>query len=461
MKILTAAYEAWSAAASFRSNRDRYKRFTYGDQWSDIVMDGDRKVTMAERAIAHGRRPMTNNLLRRVIKSVIGRYRYNRQEKQILEDKLKRLYDSNNLDELDCRSLEEFLISGCTVQRGCHERTLHGTDAWVTAISPERFFVNSIKDPRGWDCELVGMLHDWSLTETIIRLAGPDKKRTRIITEAYSDANIRAVPIELGTEYNSLSFFTAAPGRCRVIEVWTLEAVQRFRCHDTERASFFTLPLSAEKRLKTLNASRRERGKGIVDFRWEAATQWRCRWYAPDGTILHSHLSNAPDGLHPFHFRFYPMIDGEIHSLVEDVIDQQIYINELISLIDHVVGCAAKGVLLFPSDEKLPSMSWEEIADRWSTPDGIIPIRGRSMRPPSQVTSSATNCGAKELLETQMKMFEDVSGVADVLMGRTQGGNIGAEHYENQVKNALIAIADILDTFDNFISCRNDRLPTL
>ena len=461
MKILTAAYEAWSAAASFRANRSRYKRFTYGDQWSDIVMDGDKRVTAAQRAVAHGRRPMTNNLLRRVVKSVVGRYRYNRQETLVLEGELKRLYEENDLDELDCRSLEEFLISGCTVQRVCRERTLHGTGTWVTTVSPERFFVNRVTDQRGWDCELVGMLHDWSLAETIIRLAGPDRKRARVITEAYSDANTRTMPLELGNGQNSLSFYNSTHGRCRVIEVWTLEAIERLRCHDTERASYFSLPLSAGKRLKALNSSRRERGKGIVDYQWEAVTRWRCRWYAPDGTLLHTHLSTAPDGRHPFHFRFYPMIDGEIHSLVEDVIDQQIYINELISLIDHVVSCAAKGVLLFPSEEKLPSMSWEEIADRWSTPDGIIPVKGRSIRPPSQVTAATGNCGAKELLETQMKMFEEVSGVADVLMGRTQNGNIGAEHYENQVKNALIAIADILDTFQNFITRRNDRLPTL
>ena len=106
MKILIAAYVAWSAAASLRSNRARYKRFTYGDQWSDIVMDGDRKVTMAERAIAHGRRPMTNNLLRQLVKSVIGRYRYSRQDSPALKGEAGRLYTLNNLDEMDCRALE-------------------------------------------------------------------------------------------------------------------------------------------------------------------------------------------------------------------------------------------------------------------------------------------------------------------------------------------------------------------
>ena len=152
------------------------------------------------------------------------------------------------------------------------------------------------------------------------------------------------------------------------------------------------------------------------------------------------------------------MIDGEVHSLVEDVIDQQIYINELISLIDHVVSCAAKGVLLFPIDEKIPGMTWQNIADTWSSPDAVIPIKGHSGIMPQQVNSGASNIGARELLATQMQMFEDISGVTNALMGRSQSGQIGVEHYESQVKNAIIAIADILDTFSNFISERNNRL---
>lgn len=458
---LMIAHEAWATAARFRACRQRYKRFTYGDQWSDMVTDGDSTMTAAQRAMAHGRRPMTNNLLRRLVKSVIGRYRYNRQENQIKDDALSRLYELNNLDELDCRALEEFLISGCTVQRVCSERTLRGTDSWVEMVNPDRFFVNRHSDPRGWDCELVGMLHDWSLTETVIRLAGPDRERARVIREAYKGDNCGNIPVEIGRERDGVSFYSAAPGRCRVIEVWTLEAMQRLRCHDTERATCFTLPAGASGRLDSVNKARISRGKAVVDYKWEVSTRWRCRWYAPDGTLLLTHLSNRPDGMHPFHFRFYPMIDGEVHSLVEDVIDQQIYINELISLIDHVVSCAAKGVLVFPADEKVPNMTWEDIARRWSMPDGILPVRGKGLRQPTQVTAANNNFGARELLETQMQMFEDVSGVTNVLMGRTQHGNISAEHYESQVKNALIAIADILDTFNNFIKRRDLALSSL
>ena len=44
-------------------------------------------------------------------------------------------------------------------------------------------------------------------------------------------------------------------------------------------------------------------------------------------------------------FKAYPFIDGEIHSFVADVIDQQRYTNRLITLNDWVIRASAKGVL--------------------------------------------------------------------------------------------------------------------
>ncbi len=459
--ILDAAYRAWNGGAEFRSRRLRYKRFTYGDQWDDpVVASNGNVITAAERARIHGRRPMTSNLLRRLVKSVIGRYRYQRQEQDRLTGRKAQIYKTNNLDEIDCRSLEEFLISGCTVQRVIGERRLMGDGVWVDMVSPDSFFVNRIRDPRGWDTELVGMLHDWSLTETVIRLAGPDTRRAAAIRQLYSSLESAPVPGNLGSVGDRESFVCAPPGRCRVIEVWTLEATERLRCHDRHRASCFTVPITAGDRIERINRGRISRGCQPIETKWEASTAWRCRWMAPDGTVLHTHLSKAPDGRHPFRFRFYPMIDGEIHSLIEDVIDQQIYINELISLIDHVVSCAAKGVLLFPVESKVPTLSWQNIAEMWSSPDAIIPYKtmGTMNVQPQQVMTQASNLGARELLATQMQMFEDVSGVSNALMGKSKSGQMGVEHYESQVKNALIAIADILDTFANFIEERNDSL---
>ena len=75
-EILKSAYRAWSAAGDLRRRRARYKRYTYGDQWSDLVRDSrGRLVTERDQLTASGKRPMINNLIRQLVKTIVGRYR--------------------------------------------------------------------------------------------------------------------------------------------------------------------------------------------------------------------------------------------------------------------------------------------------------------------------------------------------------------------------------------------------
>lgn len=72
----------------------------------------------------------------------------------------------------------------------------------------------------------------------------------------------------------------------------------------------------------------------------------------------------------------------------------------------------AKGVLLSPSDCIPKGMAPEDFADTWSRLDGVIvytPSKSREI--PKQVSSNSTNIGINELLNLQLKFFEDTSGV--------------------------------------------------
>lgn len=73
--ILACAHRAWQAGGTFRSCRDRYKRYTYGDQWSDPVTWEGTTVPEREAILRSGRRPMVNNLIRQLVKSVVGHFR--------------------------------------------------------------------------------------------------------------------------------------------------------------------------------------------------------------------------------------------------------------------------------------------------------------------------------------------------------------------------------------------------
>lgn len=448
-EVLEAAHRAWMKMADVRSRRERYKNFTYGRQWSDTMLDEDgRCISEEELASRNGRTPLTNNLIRQLVKCVIGRYREQRRKSATpLGRGMAKVYGVNQLNELDCRTLEEFLISGCAIQRVVSERRPMGNGVWVDNVSPRRFFVNRICDIRGWDTELIGMLHDMSLAEVLMRFGRGDGRRIESLKRIYRDRQ---------QSEQSDSFYSAASGRCRVIEVWTLESRELIECHDPEKGSMSVMRTDGAEALNRENATREAEGRESLKWRTVVDTCWHCRYISPGGELLHERQSDLASGEHPFVVKLYPLTDGEIHSFVEDIIDQQKYVNRLITLIDHVMSTSAKGALLFPYRQKLENMTWEEVGQQWASCDGIIPYDPRIGEPvPQQIASRNCDIGAYDLLELEMKLFRDVSGVSEVLSGHGTSGAKGSTMYESQVQNATVALADLLETYGGFISNRD------
>ncbi len=425
-EILKQAYRAWSSAGELRSRRNRYKRYTYGDQWSDMVTDGrGRVVAEGELLAASGKHPMINNLIRQLVKTVVGRYRSIVSEEGRYTDPIS---VRNSLGELDSRLLEEFLISGTAVQRIVREERFGSDGVWVDNVDMPLFFVNRFKDPRGWDINLVGQLHDLSFPEVVRRFGGGSGVRAEYLRRLFSeiDSGGSFAAETLGEPGGDVSFFTpSSAGFCRVAEVWTLDG------HLQERAQDDSVGV--------------EMG-------------WRCRWFAPDGTLLDSYDSPYGHGSHPYVVKFYPLTDGEVHSFVEDVIEQQRSINRLIVLIDKIMATSAKGVLLFPADQMVEGMGWEEITQRWAQADGVIPITGRGEHLPQQVMTNPGASGAYQFLQLQMKLFDDIAGVGDALLGRTVQTARGVEMLDRQISNATIALADIYESFGSFVRSRDDKV---
>ena len=74
-RILLEAGACYAAMRRFRDDRERNKRYTYGDQWGDIVcVDGER-MTEEEYIRRQGSIPLKTNVIRRLVRNVIGVYR--------------------------------------------------------------------------------------------------------------------------------------------------------------------------------------------------------------------------------------------------------------------------------------------------------------------------------------------------------------------------------------------------
>lgn len=431
-ETLRRAFDTWCAAADFRSRRLRLKRFTYGDQWGDPVDDGQGNlIPERDLIIRTNRRPVTNNLIRQLVKVIVGRFRNIAAESGMYDPSPDSCDTLNSMAELDARALEEFVISGCAVQRVVPERRPAGSGVWVDNVDPRAFFVNPYRDPRGHDITFIGQLHDLTWPEIVNRFGGGSQRHIRQLREvlcadcAYPLPSAFAPEDLLGVAVGAQDdFFMPRPGLFRVIETWSLEG----------------RPVSLRGRMRM-------------------EMVWTCRWLAADGTVLARYNSNLPDGSHPFVIKLYPLTDGEVHSFVEDIIDQQKGINRIMVLIDSMMASAAKGALIFPLDQLPRNVQLQDVAGSWAEPDAVIPVNGMNRALPQQIRNNPADSGAYRMLEVQMKMFEDITGVGDTLLGRNIAANTGSALYDARVRNASLAITDLIESFISFIQSRRSKIP--
>ena len=153
--------------------------------------------------------------------------------------------------------------------------------------------------------------------------------------------------------------------------------------------------------------------------------------------------------------KLYPLTDGEVHAVVEDIIDTQKHVNRMISLLDQVMRNSAKGVLLFPETALPDGWTWEDARRCWSSANGLLPYNPRyGEAKPEQISANNSNIGAYQMIELQMKLFEEISGVSGALQGKTTNVD-SAGLYQLQSENANIALTDVYETFEAFRRQRN------
>lgn len=449
-KFLNLAYSAWKDGARLRADRRRFMRFAYGDQWGDVeTTPSGERLTDKEWAQRSGCRPLTNNLIRQIVKTVVGMYRKN-YAKGYRRD-MRETVKLNNLSELDSRAFEEFLISGCAIQRVVEERRPQGRGIWIDNVPPDRFFVNRFSDPRGNDIEIIGMIHDMSPAEVHSRFSMNSEGQVNQLP----DENRSNAMVESFAEMEADKFLTPAEGKQRIIEIWTLESVRALKAYDPMTRSFFMTLEDRKDKIKKINKKRLDADKLV--YTPFPTVRWVCRWITAGGLLLDCHTSPYTHGYHPFAVKLYPLTDGAVHPFIEDIIDQQKYVNRMVTLIDHIMQSSAKGVLLFPEDRKPDDFTWYDISDLWSDCRGVIPYKStnRTNDMPKQIVTSGATNDAHKLLVTQMDMMNRIAGISPSLSGQAVSPNASASLYSVLQENSEIALGDVFGSFESFIDARN------
>lgn len=483
MEILSQAEKHWLAMDKFRRDRERNKRYCYGDQWKDLVCVDGRTMTEEQYLKEQGTVPLKNNLIRRLVRSVLGVWRSQSKEPtcyardrdeqklgETMSGVLQYNMQLNRMDEMLGRAMEEFLISGLVVQRKYYGWKNDKLDCWTDAVPPNNFFIDvNMRDFRGWDCSIVGEIHDVSFPSLCARFA-QDPKAVDSLRDIYVGASDRTslqtfLASTFGeNDYSNLSFYAPSDSSlCRVIEVWRKETKSRYRCHDFNNGDVYKIEIGdyselVEKENKARLAQAAEAGMSedevpLIEVEWFVDEFWHYYYLSPFGDILEAGETPYEHKGHPYVFKAYPFIDGEIHSFVGDVVDQQRYVNRLIALHDMIMKNSAKNTMVVPEEAVGGKMSFEEMIDEWSRPDGVLMVRTKNGTPmPQQMTG--TNPGAigiNEVLNLQLKFFEDISGVNGALQGKPGFSGMSASLYAQQTQNSTTSLLELLESFSSFV----------
>lgn len=469
----------WENLRQFREDRDRAKRYTYGDQWSDAILYKGRVITEKNYIQAQGNIPLVNNLIRRLVNNVTGVYTKSQTEPvctardrdeqkvgEMMTITLQCNWQVNKMPDVLAVLFEDFLIGGAVFARETFEFRNDTRDAWTDLCNANYMFYNSsMKDPRHWDLNLIGEIHDVTFNELCSKFASSPEEYSRLHELYSSAANLFAMPTVEDRlkkhDTGRLDFYSPRDSSlCRVYEVWTKELKPRYRCHDLLEASLYKVDVEGLEQVKAENVARLREGveAGIpeeevplIQFEFFLDSYWYYQFLTPEGVVLQEGETGFAHGAHPYSLRLYPFVNGEIHSFVNDVIDQQRYINRMITLNDFVIRTGAKGVTLVPEECIPDDMSPEEFAEQWTSVDGVIIYKAKNNVPaPQQFYSRATSIGTAEMIQLQMQLMEDVSGVHNALQGKQTYAGSSAALYSQQTANSTTSLSNLLMRFTGF-----------
>lgn len=494
MQLLSRFERVWASIEPVRAVRHRNFRYVFGDQWGDQVFDGRHFVTERERiAKRTGGVVLQNNHLFKVVNAIAGTYVksvgkpicFARQENadqksQMMTNALRTNYDNNEEKSVLLGSMYELICGGMSVvseEWGTHNGE---QDAYTYPVNPDYFVWESKgDDPRlEWDCSMVGEIRDYTVGELLAELqqSNIEYDYEEIVNKfnvSEDDFRVSAKRLDDGL----MSFRVAPDNLCRTYRIWTQEYKTRYRVHDPldRDQPLYKIDVEDLDRIKELNAIRLAQAEaaGIDDFEsilinygqfgdengnkirnlGKIVDQyWHFQMLTPYGEVLVEYDSPYEHGGHPYVFTAHHYINGNIYPFISVVIDQQRYINRLITLHELAINASVKGVKMVPKSV-LGNMSPTEFAKQFTEIGGFIFYDDDPAYPgvkPEIVTSNSTNIGTGELLKLEVDFINDLTSVSSALQGRQPVSGTSAASYSLQTQNSTTSISTIFERFNQF-----------
>ncbi len=517
-EFLNECAACWNALDEARRKLRRSLMYSYGDQWGDIVTDPDTlaQITEGDLIKKNGKVPLKNNMIAPILSNIEGQLRQNLMRPvcvardqgearvgEMMSVAIEYVHDINEMEELDADSMRMLLNGGMTAQRVEYgiNRSKDKRDVWVYSVNPSRLFFNTnLEDVRMWDLSCIGELFDLPLDDVLAHFGNTPQQKERIRNIYHAvDAQSYATRAMQGDEARTLSFYTPSRSNlCRVILGWKLETRDAYLWNDPERGTWGYLPYDEEsrKKLDAENDRRRkeaerlkvkgENGKFapmseteslnfetenvgtvsdddllLIEYEFATERYWYYRYMSPYGDVLQEGRSPYWHGEHNYVLHLYPLVQGRLGNFVEQFIDQQRAINRTATLIDFIRGTSSKGVLVV-DDDAFESMSREEVIDEYVRYNGVLFVKlkpGQSIDGVvRQYNSGAAVAGDFELLNLQLRLINEISGVNSAMQGQSPRSGTPASLYAQQVQNSSLNLKGLFDGFRTFRRRRDAKV---
>lgn len=493
IRLLDEARTYWDAMLDFRTRRVRNRKYERGDQWHETMTNPDdatETITEEEYITNQGKVPLKQNMIRQVVKNILGQYRmnptktlvvsYEREDQvsgEVLTNAIRNVHEINHTSELDSRTMEEFLLSGLPINKITYSyiKERDKEDIMIRTPNPNRIFFNTdIEDIRMNELRMIGELLDVTFDE-LCSVFAHNEKDVQLLKNWYYNQNPEDSPFYAGDGFtpnrlDSIDFYLTTEGnKCRIVELWYLKADWRVYAHDYLDGTYKIVDYTLDE-IKQVNQERMEVGElngipqdqvPLIEAENKYEQFWCVKYLTPYGNTLAQMETPYLHQEHPYSLAPYPLLDGEVWGFVEDIIDQQRYINRLITLLDFIMGYSAKGVLFIYEDMIPDGMNENDIADEWTKFNGVVklkrPKQGQADYP-KQIYANSVNIGAQELLSLQMKLLQDISGVHAAIQGQTPKSGTPSSLYAQEAQNATINLKDFFEHYNYFKKRRDTKV---
>ena len=486
LPLLTRAEAAWMAQAETRKEWLRNLRYVRGDQWSDYVEDenGERVLERNRIAARTGGVALQNNHLIKIVNTLMGIYSrsatmpvcFARQENadaksQMMTRALKTNWDNNEMKDLLEGEFFQMIVGGTSIVKEVWAEQDGVDDSYTYKVDlGHAFWEAEGTDPRHWDISMIGEFRDYTIGELAATFAESEYDYNQLLEIYKPYLNQLATIHKTRNDYSEGSWnYPMTTNLCRVYEIWTKEHKPGIRCKDimnTEQPLYHIDPrdlpnIQAENERRI--ALGREQGIAdddipLIEYKgkglgYKIYEYWHYWALTPDGRILVDYDSPFEHGSHPYTIKMHLYANGRTTPFISCIIDQQRYINRLITLNDLLINSSIKSLKMIPIDLVPKGMSQREFARQAVELDGWVfyePQNRMTNAEPKVITQNATNIGIHELLQVQLSSINDITNVHGALQGKEPNAGTSAQRYLMESQNATTSIATLLNKFSRF-----------